>query len=295
MEKKQSTSVFYIILCYFAWGVLPAFWKLLSGIDSIYILCQRAIWSMILLFLFLCITHRLSDVRRLFQDRRTRLFCFLAGILTAINWGVYIYAVNSGHVLDGSLGYFLEPIIATIIGVCFFHEKMSKYEKITALFSVIGVGYLIFSYRMVPVIALLIGLSFALYGAVKKYIAADAAVSLFTEMIFLFPFALLFCGYSEWAGQGSLQVFHGAQFLLFPLAGLVTCVPLLLFNKGVSGVPFYLTGILMYINPTMQFLMGVCYFHETPEFSRLIAFGFIWVGIAFTLYGNIHRAHLSEM
>ena len=211
----------------------------------------------------------------------------VSGVLVCINWGVYIFAINSGHVLDASLGYFLEPIFVTAIGVFFFHERMSRLEQMTALFSLIGVGYLIGVYRMVPVMAMVIGLSFAFYGAVKKSVHLDAGLSLFAETLSVTPIALLFCIYSEMNGNGSLGVLHGMQFLLFPIAGAITSVPLLLFNRGVRMIPYYLTGILMYVNPTIQFLMELFYFHEPLEVHRLIAFCFIWVGVGFTLWHNV--------
>ena len=226
-----------------------------------------------------------SDV--ITSDKKTMICCMVSGVLVCVNWGVYIFAINSGHVLDASLGYFLEPIFVTAIGVFLFHEKMSRLEQMTALFSIIGVGYLMGVYRMVPVMAMVIGLSFAFYGAVKKSVHLDAGLSLFAETLFVTPIALLFCVYSEMNGHGSLGVLHGMQFLLFPMAGVITSVPLLLFNKGVKMIPYYLTGILMYVNPTIQFLMGRFYFHEPLEIHRLIAFCFIWGGVGFTIWHNL--------
>ena len=226
-----------------------------------------------------------SDV--ITSDKKTMICCMVSGVLVCVNWGVYIFAINSGHVLDASLGYFLEPIFVTAIGVFLFHEKMSRLEQMTALFSIIGVGYLMGIYRMVPVMAMVIGLSFAFYGAVKKSVHLDAGLSLFAETLFVTPIALLFCVYSEMNGHGSLGILHGMQFLLFPMAGVITSVPLLLFNKGVKMIPYYLTGILMYVNPTIQFLMGRFYFHEPLEIHRLIAFCFIWVGVGFTIWHNL--------
>ena len=231
--------------------------------------------------------YDLSSSDIITSDKKTMICCMVSGVLVCVNWGVYIFAINSGHVLDASLGYFLEPIFVTAIGVFLFHEKMSRLEQMTALFSIIGVGYLMGVYRMVPVMAMVIGLSFAFYGAVKKSVHLDAGLSLFAETLFVTPIALLFCVYSEMNGHGSLGVLHGMQFLLFPMAGVITSVPLLLFNKGVKMIPYYLTGILMYVNPTIQFLMGRFYFHEPLEIHRLIAFCFIWGGVGFTIWHNL--------
>ena len=287
MDTTKRKGTISVTITYICWGLLTVYWNLLAEVNSAYVLAQRVVWSMIFMFGHLTVTGRMGDIRKIFHDKKIVFCCMVSGVLVCINWGVYIFAINSGHVLDASLGYFLEPIFVTGIGVFFFHERMSRLEQMTALFSLIGVGYLIGVYRMVPVMAMVIGLSFAFYGAVKKSVHLDAGLSLFAETLFVTPIALLFCIYSEMNGHGSLGVFHGMQFLLFPIAGVITSVPLLLFNRGVRMIPYYLTGILMYVNPTIQFLMGLFYFHEPLEVHRLIAFCFIWVGVGFTLWHNV--------
>lgn len=292
MRDNRKQGIAGVLVSYVCWGLLTAFWDLLKSIDPVYILAQRVIWSMAFMLLFLALRRRLSDIRQIFSSLKTIGLSLLSGILVCINWGVYIYAINSGHVLDASLGYFLEPIFVTAIGVFGFHEKMRPLEKVTAACSVAGVAYLIFTYRVVPVLAILIGLSFAVYGAVKKKLTLDAELSLFAETLMVTPLALAFCIIQEARGTGSLTVFHGAQFLLFPMAGVVTSIPLLCFNQGVRRIPYYLTGILMYVNPTIQFLMGLFYFGEALELPRLTAFIFIWIGVAFALVQNVRDMRL---
>lgn len=287
MDNTKRKGAISVTITYICWGLLTVFWNLLAEVNSAYVLAQRVVWSMLFMLGYLAVTGRWGDIRQVFADKKTMICCMVSGVLVCVNWGVYIFAINSGHVLDASLGYFLEPIFVTAIGVFLFHEKMSRLEQMTALFSIIGVGYLMGVYRMVPVMAMVIGLSFAFYGAVKKSVHLDAGLSLFAETLFVTPIALLFCVYSEMNGHGSLGVLHGMQFLLFPMAGVVTSVPLLLFNKGVKMIPYYLTGILMYVNPTIQFLMGRFYFHEPLEIHRLIAFCFIWGGVGFTIWHNL--------
>lgn len=287
MDTEKRKGTINVLGSYILWGLLPAFWNLLSEVNSMYILAQRVIWSLVFMTLFLLVTHRGKDIKLVFENWKTVGCSLLCGILICINWGVYIYAVNSGHVLDASLGYFLEPIIVTVIGVVIFREKMSRLEQLTAVFAIIGVGYLIWAYRVFPVMAILISTSFAIYGAVKKNLHLYPELSLFAETLMVTPIALIFCVYSEMHGTGSVGVLSGAQFLLLPLAGIVTSIPLALFNKGVRQIPYYLTGILMYINPTIQFLMGWLYFHEPLEMTRLIAFCFIWFGTGFTIYHNV--------
>ncbi|MBQ1252224.1 MAG: EamA family transporter RarD, partial [Firmicutes bacterium] len=239
--------------------------------------------SLIVIFPLILLAGNTNEIRSVFRDRRLLGFCFLAGILISVNWGSYIFAVSHGFVLDASLGYFIEPIVVSLIGVLFFKERMSKAEWITFGFAAVALVYMIFSLKTLPFLALVIAFSFALYGAVKKKLSLSANTSLFMETLCVSPFALLFIAYGEMAGLGCGGVFHGWQFLLLPLCGIVTAIPLLLFNIGVKKIPYYLSGILMYINPTLQFLIGLFLMGEDLVLHELIAFIVIWCGISFTI------------
>lgn len=287
MKKKNTWSVPAVAAAYASWGLLTIFWNLLEDVNSVYVLAQRIIWSMVFMGLYMLILGKWKEIALILKDRKIIATCFLCGILITINWGVYIYAVNSGHVLDASMGYFIEPVLVALIGMLVFRENPSKMEKITFAFAIIGLLYMIVVKRTFPIMALLIAGSFAVYGAVKKKLQITPEASLFMETLCMTPFALIFVIYAEMHGMGSIGVLHGMRFFLLPACGVITSVPLLLFNIGVRGIPYYLSGILMYINPTLQFLTGLLYFHEELDVHRLIAFIFIWVGILFTVYEKV--------
>ncbi len=272
---------------YIGWGLLSLFWNLLSEVSSVYILAQRILWSMVFMGVFIVFSRKTGELKVLLQNKRDLGICFLCGIFITINWGVYIYAIHSGHVLDASLGYFIEPIIVSLIGMMAFKERLSRWEKMTFLFSVISLIYMIAVTKIVPFLALIIAGSFAIYGAIKKQISLTAQTSLFAETLLMTPFALAFTIFADINGIGSIDILHGTSLLLLPLCGIVTSLPLLLFNIGVKKIPYYLSGILMYINPTIQFLLGLFYFHEAFDLHRFIAFIIIWIGIAFTVYEKI--------
>lgn len=297
MEKRRTWGAVSVALAYVCWGVLTIFWNLLGEVNAVYILAQRIVWSMVFMGIYLTVFDGWKEILSALKDRRRMGICLICGILITINWGVYIFAVNSGHVLDASLGYFIEPVLVVALGVLAFREKPSRLEKITFFFAVIGLVYLVVMTGTFPVLALLIAGSFAVYGAVKKKLDLTPHASLFLETLCMTPFALLFILYADAHGMGSAGVLHGMQYLLLPACGVITSVPLLLFNIGVKEIPYYISGILMYINPTLQFLMGLCYFHEALDHSRLIAFLFIWVGILFTVYekaGMIRRDRMAD-
>lgn len=285
--QKRKMGLVTVLTCYILWGTLSIFWNFLSEVDSLYILAQRIFWSMIFMGLYLAMTGRFEEAKAVLKDKTAFRQCFISGILVTINWGVYIVAVSNGHVLDASMGYFIEPIIVGLIGVLIFKEKLSKYEVVTFLMASVGVIYMIVKAGTVPIMALLIAISFAAYGAAKKNMNVSPQVSLFMETLCMAPFAVMFIVYRDMIGNGSIGVLYGAEFALLPICGIVTSVPLLLFNIGIKEIPYYLSGILMYINPTIQFLVGLLYFHEVLDTNRLHAFIFIWIGVMFTLYEKV--------
>lgn len=295
MKKGTVWGTISVAVCYAAWGLLTVFWNLLDEVNPVYILSQRIIWSMVFMAIYMLVLGKWHEIKAAFADKKILSTCMLSGILVTINWGVYIYAINSGHVLDASLGYFIEPVLVGTLGVLAFKEHLSKMEKITFACAIAGVIYMVIRTRTIPVMALIIGISFAFYGAVKKKLTLTPHASLFMETLCMTPFALLFVLYAETHGIGGLGVLHGAQRLLLPACGIVTSVPLLLFNIGVKEIPYYISGILMYINPTLQFFMGIFYFKEPMNQDKLVAFIIIWIGILFTVYekGKMIRGQKS--
>lgn len=283
MEKGRKLGLVTVTGSYVLWGLLPAFWALLAQVNSVYILAQRIIWSLVFMGLYLAVTRGWGEIIRAFRDKQALGKCFLCGVLITLNWGVYIYSVNSGHVLDASMGYFIEPVLVALLGVIAFRERPTTAEKLTFLFAAGGIVYLIVRTGSVPLLALMIGLPFSVYGAVKKHLALSAQASLFMETLLMMPFALLFSWWWSAQAGGMETVLGGASFWLLPACGVVTSIPLLLFNMGVKEIPYYFSGILMYMNPTLQFLMGLLYFREPMDADRLIAFVIIWVGILFTM------------
>lgn len=294
MKKKETWGSLAVAAAYASWGLLTVFWNMLSEVNSVYILAQRIIWSMVFMAIYMAVLGKRKEIVQIIKDRRKLGTCFVCGILITINWGVYIFAVNSGHVLDASLGYFIEPILVASIGMLAFRERLSKMEKITFLFSIAGLLYMIVMTRTFPVMAILIAGSFAVYGAVKKTLDITPHASLFMETLCMTPFALGFVLFAESQGTGSIGVLHGTQFLLLPACGVITSVPLLMFNVGVKEIPYYISGILMYINPTLQFLMGLYYFHEDMDRNRFFAFLIIWGGILFTVYEKVQMMRQSR-
>lgn len=283
MKNIENRYLGIVILSYVIWGFLTLFWNILVEVDSMYILSQRIIWSMVFMALYMTAAKKWDEIKEIFRDKKSFAICFVSGALITINWGVYIYAVNNSHVLDSSLGYFIEPIMVALFGLVLFKESMSKAEKFTFVLATAAVIYLVVVNRTFPVIALVITLSFSAYGAVKKSLNISAHASLFMETLCMTPFALLLAVYMEINGTGVIGKLPPSTMMFLPICGIVTSVPLLLFNIGVKKIPLYMIGILNYISPTISFILGLVYFHETLDKPRFVAFLLIWFGILFII------------
>ena len=290
MEKQRRTfGTITVFLTYVLWGVLGIYWGLLSGVNPVYILANRIIWSAVFMGLYALIRHRSSEIKRILTDKKALSKSFLCGVLITINWGVYIYAVNSGHMLDASLGYFIEPVLVGLIGVLAFKERPTRLEWTTFVLAVIALGYMLIRTGTLPYLAIIIAGSFAVYGGVKKNLDLSPEVALFAETLCMAPFALGFIAYAEANGMGVMGSATVSCIVLLIFSGIVTSVPLLLFNMGVKHIPYYFSGILMYVNPTIQFLVGIFYFKEALDADRLVAFIIIWVGVLLALYDKLRR------
>ena len=286
-QKMDAKALLSVSTAYVLWAVLTVFWQLLGNVEPSYILSQRILWSTVVIGGYALAIGKGPEIKLVLRDGKKRKQVFLCGILISVNWGVYILAVNTGHVLDASLGYFVEPVLVTFLGMLCFREKLNLREKITFAFAILGLLYCTLMTGAVPILAVLIAGSFAAYGALKKKLNLDAYVSLTAETLLMVPFALAFALWSEARGAGAINVLHGWEWLLLPACGAVTGIPLLLYNIGIRKIPYYITGILMYLNPTLSFLMGLFYFHEELNVHRLISFVIIWVGISFTVWDRI--------
>ena len=290
MDRQRRTfGTMTVFLTYVLWGVLGIYWGLLSGVNPVYILANRIIWSAVFMGLYALIRHRSSEIKRILTDKKALSKSFLCGVLITVNWGVYIYAVNSGHMLDASLGYFIEPVLVGLIGVLAFKERPGKLEWATFVLAVVALGYMLIRTGTLPYLAIIIAGSFAVYGGVKKNLDLTPEVSLFTETLCMAPFALGFIAYAEANGMGVVGSATVTRLLLLVFSGIVTSVPLLLFNMGVKHIPYYFSGILMYVNPTIQFLVGLFYFKEALDTDRLVAFVLIWVGVLLALYDKLRK------
>ncbi len=275
----MNRGILYAASAYILWGFFPVYWKLLQDIPADEILGHRMAWSLLFVMGVLAFQRKWDWLKPAFQNRKTLLTYGLSGFVLAINWLMFIWAVNSGFVVEMSLGYFINPLVSVVLGVLFLGERLRRGQWTAVSIAVIGVIYLTISYGTLPWIALTLAATFGLYGLMRKTGSLNSLEGLSLETAVLFPLALFWLIWLEISRQGHFFSTSWTTTLLLAMAGVVTAVPLLLFAAGARRIPLSLVGILQYIAPTLQFLLGVFLYQEPFTRERLIGFSIIWFAL----------------
>lgn len=264
---------------YLIWGFFPLYFKALSAVPSTQVLAHRFVWSFLLLGIVLGWRKEWKKLLNLLQNKRIFWIYALAGSLLAINWGMYVWAVNAGFVVETSLGYFINPLVNVLLGVVFLRERLRWSQWLPVGIAAVGVAYLTIQYHSLPWIALVLAFSFGFYGLVKKIAPLSSLYGLTMETMILFLPATFFLVSQELNGNGGFGHVSVGVTILLALTGIVTVVPLLMFGSAARLVPLWTMGLLQYIAPTCQFLLGVWVFHEPFTSERLIGFSLIWFAL----------------
>jgi chloramphenicol-sensitive protein RarD len=266
------------------WGLFPLYFHALQGVPAAEVLAHRVAWSAVFMAALVTALRRWPSV--LVQLRRPGAMRTLtaSAVLISTNWLVYIWAVQSGRVLEASLGYFITPLVSVLLGVVFLHEALSRRQLVAVALAGAGVLWLVIRVGQVPWVSLTLAVSFGLYGLLRKQLPVDAVAGLLAEVAVLAPLAVAWLGWLWWRGAGHLGSSPGVTALLL-LTGVVTAVPLLLFAVGVQRLALATVGLLLYLNPTTQFALAVWRFGETFTPAHAIAFGCIWASLA--LYSSV--------
>lgn len=271
------------------WGLFPLYWPLLEPTPAVQILAHRMVWSLVFVAIVLLVRARWAFVAQLRHDRRRLGLLVLAAVLVSVNWGVYIWGVNAGHVVETSLGYFINPLVNIALGVIVLRERLRSAQWLAVAVAAAAVVVITVDYGRLPWIALSLAFSFGGYALVKKVVGMPALESLAVETAAMAPFAVIFLVAVEVHGTGAFgHVALGTNLLLIA-AGAVTAVPLLCFAAAARRVPLTVMGLLQYITPVLQFMVGVFIRHEPLPTSELIGFCLVWV--ALVMLGGNEVAH----
>ncbi|RPJ27368.1 MAG: EamA family transporter RarD [Chloroflexi bacterium] len=264
---------------YILWGLFPVYWKFLHQVPALQIIGHRIGWSFILLIVVILLTKQWRNFRSAALTSKTIVIYSIAAILLSFNWLIYVWGVNSGFIVETSLGYFINPLFSVLLGVVFLRERLRPAQWLPILLAAAGVIYLTVTYGRLPWIALSLAFSFGLYGLVKKLAPLGSLYGLTLETALVFPIALVYLAFVGFTGTGSFFREGVLTDILLIGTGIVTSVPLLMFASAARQIPLTMIGVLQYIAPTLQFLIGVFLYHEPFDQSRLIGFGLVWLAL----------------
>jgi chloramphenicol-sensitive protein RarD len=275
--SRQRTGVIAGLLSYVIWGLFPLFWPLLDSAGTVEILAHRIVWSLAFLTVVLAITGGFGWVRRI--GRRRLLQLCAASALITVNWGVFIYAVNSDHVLDTALGYYINPLVSVALGVLVLHERLRARQRVAVALGTIAVLVLTAEYGRPPWIALALACSFGLYGLVKKQVGLEGTESLAVETTLLSLPALAYILVLQERGDATFLTDGAGLSLLLVAGGIVTALPLILFGVAAIRVPLSTIGLMQYIAPTMHFVIGAALYGEDMPPGRVAGFVIVWLAL----------------
>ena len=275
----MNKGILYGIGAYVLWGFFPIYWKFLYPVPALQVIGHRIGWSFILLAIYVLVTKQWKEFRSVAFQWKTIGIYSIAAVLLSINWLIYVWGVNAGFIVETSLGYFINPLLSVLLGVIFLRERLRPLQWIPVGLAAVGVVYLTFVYGRLPWIALSLAFSFGFYGFVKKLSPLGSLYGLTLETGIVFPFALIYLVIVGFSGSGAF-LHNGTLVDVFLIgAGVVTTIPLLMFASAAKQIPLTIVGLLQYIAPTIQFLIGVFVYKEAFDFAHFIGFAIVWVAL----------------
>jgi chloramphenicol-sensitive protein RarD len=291
--QKPDLGVAAALGAYALWGLVPIFWPLLDRSAATQLLAHRIVWSLLVGAVLVAFLAR-RTWRRQIADRGTMLRLLLASAVIAVNWGVYIWAVNNGRVTEAALGYYINPLLSILLGVVMFSERLAAVQWFAIGLAFVAVAIITVEYRQPPWAALVLAVSFATYGVVKKKVKVEPVVSLSVESALMTPIALAYLIWLGIAGSGDFGRLGVGYDLLLAATGIVTAAPLLLFAYAAQRIALSVLGLTQYLAPTMQFLLGVLYFRESMSPGRWAGFTLVWIALMIISVHAVLRARRSR-
>ena len=276
----MNSGILYATSAFLCWGLFPLYFHAIHEVPPQEILAHRMLWSLLFLVIVLTVRQQWKWLPKVLQQPRVLLSFGASALLLTANWGVYIWSVNNGHVIDASLGYFINPLVNVLLGLVVLKEHLRRGQWIAISVAAGGVAWLTWQAGQLPWIALILGITFGGYGLLRKTAALAALEGLSLETMMLFPLALIYVLWLSFHGQNTfINTPHDSTRWLLAAAGPITAIPLLLFAAGARKIPMAVLGLLQYLSPTMQALLGVWVFHEAFTADRMIGFLIIWAAL----------------
>lgn len=282
-NEKFKRGIICGLSCYMLWGVLPIYWKNIEGVSALEILANRVFWSVVFVALIIAFQGKwqdfLREVRGILGSSKKSVQVLLASLMISLNWGIFIWAVNEGKIVESSMGNYINPLANVLLGVVFFGEKLDKWTKLAVFCATIGVLTMVIRVGYFPWVALSLVATFTFYAYIKKTLTIEAKTSVLLEALLATPFGLAYVYYLASQGLVAWQIAPAFSQILLVGSGAATALPLILFTAGAKMLPLSVLGFLQYLSPSISLVIGVFMYKEPFTFNHLLSFGFIWLGL----------------
>jgi chloramphenicol-sensitive protein RarD len=288
LDRRRGLVALFTAFC--TWGLLPLYLRPLRGIPPLEVMSHRLVWCCLCVLFTLALRGELGRVRAALRDGKTRARLSLSAVLISINWLVYVWAATSGHVIEASLGYFINPLVNVLLGVVVLGERLERVQWIAVAIAAAGVSYLTWLAGAPPWIALVLAVSFGSYGALRKTVNVESLVGLGTETLLIAPLGIAYLIFAQWSGRGVALHAPGYILPLLFAGGPLTAIPLALFTYGARRVPYSTVGIVQYVGPSLQLVLGIFLYGEAFTPARAVGFALIWLALAiYAVHGLMRR------
>ncbi|WP_227319207.1 EamA family transporter RarD [Cedecea davisae] len=295
MDPKQTRQgVILALTAYFIWGIAPVYFKFIHYVPATEILTHRVIWSFFFMLALISVCRQWPQVKRACQNRKKILALALTAVLIGGNWLLYIWAVNNHHMLEASLGYFINPLVNVVLGMLFLAERFRRMQWVAVLLAVCGVLVQLWTFGSLPVIGLGLAFSFAFYGLIRKKIAVDAQTGMLFETLWLLPIAAIYLFGIADSATSHMGLNPWSLNMMLIAAGVITTVPLLCFTAAATRLRLSTLGFFQYLGPTLMFLLAVSLYDEVITQDKMITFGFIWAALALFIADAIYTQRRTK-
>lgn len=291
MDKNYRQGIMYGLGAYCLWGILPIYWKLLQYVPALEILANRFIWSAVFVFFLLLVTGKvkvfLSETAAVFSKFKTGTAMLAAAVTISFNWGIFIWAVEAGRIVESSMGYYINPLVSVLFGMVFLSEKLDKLQWTAVICAVIGIAIMLIKNGSLPWVSVSLAFTFALYGLLKKIIPVSAMTSIMLETLLIMPVAIGYLYFLSISGDCTYQSGDLLTISVLIGAGAVTATPLLLFTSCAKLLPLKIVGFMQYLSPTISLFLGIFVYGEVFTSTHMLSFGCIWLGLLFFTWSQI--------
>ena len=294
-DRSYKIGILSMLSCDVLWGVLPIYWQALRPIDSWVIIFYRIFLVGFVAGIASVAIYGIKPIKAQLSVRKNLWRFPLAGLLITANWSIYIWAVNADHVIQTCVGYYIEPLIVCLLGIIIFKDRLTKYKLTALLFALAGMVIILIHFMEVPLIALTLATTFAVYAAVKKWFDLPPIMSVYLETLFLMLPALCVVIGLEVTGNGALAVATPGKYALLLCCGLLTAAPLSLFAAAATKVPLVTVGLLEYLSPSISLVIGIFFMKEPFDLVQFISFVIVWIGLAFFTIGEVKEAKVEKL